>query len=43
MGIWLGLQDGGAVHGMAWGIGFWSFVTSLTAWTLIQRIGLKHA
>ena len=43
MGIWLGQQDGGAVHGMAWGIGFWSFVTSLTAWTLIQRIGLKHA
>jgi DHA1 family bicyclomycin/chloramphenicol resistance-like MFS transporter len=43
MGIWLGQQDSGAVHGMAWGIGFWSVVTSLTAWTLIQRIGLKHA
>ena len=43
MGIWLGQQDGGAVHGMAWGIGFWSVVTSFTAWTLIQRIGLKHA
>jgi len=43
MGLWLGQQDGGAVHGMAWGIGFWSVVTSLTAWTLVQRIGLKHA
>jgi len=42
MGLWLGHQDGGAVQGMAWGIGFWSVVTSLTAWTLVQRIGLKH-
>ena len=43
MGLWLGQQSGGAVQGMAWGIGFWSLVTSLTAWTLVQRIGLKHA
>ena len=43
MGLWLGQQGGGAVQGMAWGIGFWSLVTSLTAWTLVQRIGLKHA
>jgi DHA1 family bicyclomycin/chloramphenicol resistance-like MFS transporter len=42
MGLWLGHQDGGAVQGMAWGIGFWSVVTSLTAWTLVQRVGLKH-
>lgn len=42
MGLWLGQQDGGAVHGMAWGIGFWSVVTSLTAWTLVQRTRLKH-
>ena len=43
MGLWLGQQDGGAVRGMAWGIGFWSVVTSLTAWTLVQRIGRKRA
>ena len=43
MGLWLGQQEGGAVRGMAWGIGFWSVVTSLTAWTLVQRIGRKRA
>jgi hypothetical protein len=43
MGLWLGYQSDGAVHGMAWGIGFWSVVTSLTAWTLVQRIGRNHA
>ena len=43
MGLWLGQQEGGAVRGMAWGIGFWSVVTSLTAWTLVQRIGHKRA
>ena len=43
MGLWLGQQGGGALQGMAWGIGFWSLVTSLTAWTLVQRIGLKRA
>ena len=32
-----------SVRGMAWGIGFWSVVTSLTAWTLVQRIGRKRA
>jgi len=43
MGLWLGQQTEGAVNGMAWGIGFWSVVTSLTAWTLVQRIGLLRA
>lgn len=43
MGLWLGQQSSGAIHGMAWGIGFWSVVTSLTAWTLIQRFGLHRA
>jgi hypothetical protein len=42
MGLWLGQQDGGAVRGMAWGIGFWSVVTSLTAWILVQRIGRQR-
>jgi DHA1 family bicyclomycin/chloramphenicol resistance-like MFS transporter len=42
MGLLLGHQTHGAVHGMAWGIGLWSVVTSLTAWTLVQRIGLQH-
>jgi DHA1 family bicyclomycin/chloramphenicol resistance-like MFS transporter len=42
MGLWLGQQSHGAVHGMAWGIGMWSVVTSLTAWTLVQRISLTH-
>jgi len=43
MGIWLGHQSEGAIHGMAYGIGFWSLTTSLTAWTLVQRIGLARA
>jgi DHA1 family bicyclomycin/chloramphenicol resistance-like MFS transporter len=38
-GQWLGMHMDGTVMPLAWGLGFWSLVLSLSAWTLVQRYG----
>jgi DHA1 family bicyclomycin/chloramphenicol resistance-like MFS transporter len=38
-GQWLGTHMDGTVMPLAWGLGFWSLVLSLSAWTLVQRYG----
>jgi DHA1 family bicyclomycin/chloramphenicol resistance-like MFS transporter len=38
-GQWLGTHMDGTVMPLAWGLGFWSLVLSLSAWTLVHRYG----
>jgi DHA1 family bicyclomycin/chloramphenicol resistance-like MFS transporter len=37
VGQWLGLRMDGTVWPLVWGIGFWSALIALSAWTLVQR------
>ncbi|WP_342618154.1 multidrug effflux MFS transporter [Rhodoferax sp. GW822-FHT02A01] len=38
-GQWLGTHMDGSVLPLAWGMGFWSVLLVLSAWTLVQRYG----
>lgn len=38
-GLWLGEAMDGTVRPMAFGMGFWAFVTAALAWTAVQRHG----
>jgi DHA1 family bicyclomycin/chloramphenicol resistance-like MFS transporter len=38
-GQWLGKHMDGSVLPLAWGMGFWSVLLVLSAWTLVQRYG----
>ncbi len=38
VGLWLGQALDGRLLPFALGLGFWSMLTSLTAWTLVQRL-----
>jgi DHA1 family bicyclomycin/chloramphenicol resistance-like MFS transporter len=38
-GQWLGTHMDGTVMPLAWGLGFWSLILSLSAWTLVHRYG----
>jgi len=37
VGQWLGQRMDGTVWPLVWGIGFWSALIALSAWTLVQR------
>jgi len=39
IGLWLGVSLDGTVRPLAYGVAFWSALTSLLAWTLVRRIG----
>ena len=39
IGQWLGVSLDGTVRPLAYGVAFWSALTSLLAWTLVRRIG----
>ena len=43
MGGWLGAHMDGTVFPMVYGIGFWSALIALSAWTLVQRHGQTPA
>jgi DHA1 family bicyclomycin/chloramphenicol resistance-like MFS transporter len=38
VGLWLGQALDGRLLPFALGLGFWALLTSLTAWTLVQRL-----
>jgi len=39
VGLWLGQALDGTVRPMVYGLGLWSAITALVAWTLVQRHG----